>query len=455
LRARSTSQPIKNFPSVANSWDTSNLDYVKEFRLVQFKAAILIPRPRVLQSAASFSEAEALAHDVFISYSSKDKTIADAVCARLEARGIRCWIAPRDVQPGQPYGEEIIDAIHGSRAMVLVFSSNANASPHIPKEIERAVSHGVSVIPLRVEAVMPGKALDYFISSVHWLDAITPPLESHLESLATTILTLVPHDRRPPVPIVSQAVPQPVATIPPPTPLPTPIRKKTGIYVAVGVAVVLLAAGAFYFFSQSNQTEQPIVVNKYPTIPQSSNRPSGNGQSSNRQGANRPMASGLSDRDPIIGCWQWFNNVPVTINPDGRLVAGPFTARWQHARGRSYRFTWPEAVDAVTMSGDENSLSGGNQYGFPLSAVRVGPGVGIVGSWRWANGAIVLIRAEGTFTVGPFTGRWSATSRNTFNLTWPNPVDSVSLSSDSTRISGQNQYGIGISGTRTAASCGV
>ena len=43
-----------------------------------------------------------MAHDAFISYSSKDKTIADAVCARLEARGIRCWIAPRDVRPGAP-----------------------------------------------------------------------------------------------------------------------------------------------------------------------------------------------------------------------------------------------------------------------------------------------------------------------------------------------------------------
>src|SRR5579872_5827754 len=106
-----------------------------------------------------------VAHDVFISHSSKDKTIADAVCARLEARGIRCWIAPRDVRPGAPYGEEIIDGIHGARVMVLVLSANANASPHIPKEVERAVSRGIPIIPLRVEDVLPAKSLDYFISS--------------------------------------------------------------------------------------------------------------------------------------------------------------------------------------------------------------------------------------------------------------------------------------------------
>jgi hypothetical protein len=46
-----------------------------------------------------------MARDVFISYSSKDKPTADAVCATLEANGIRCWIAPRDVVPGSDWGE--------------------------------------------------------------------------------------------------------------------------------------------------------------------------------------------------------------------------------------------------------------------------------------------------------------------------------------------------------------
>ncbi len=381
-----------------------------------------------------------MAHDVFISYSSKDKTIADAVCARLEARGIRCWIAPRDVQPGLPYGEEIIDAIHASRAMVLVFSSNANASPHIPKEIERAVSHGVSVIPLRVEAVTPGKSLDYFISSVHWLDAITPPLESHLESLANTILTLLPQERRT-IPAVVPPIPQPT---PPSIAVPAalPSKKKTGMFLAIAGLVVVIAAGVFYFLSRGDENSQPVVINN--PVPAPVGKPT----------STRPSSPSTAGRDPIVGCWQWFNNVPVTINPDGRLVAGPFTARWQRANGRSYRFTWPEAVDAVTMSGDGNSLTGGNQYGFPLSAARAAPGVGLIGAWRWPNGAIVVMRPDGTFSVGPFTGRWSATSQNTFNLTWPKPVDSVSLSSDAQRISGQNQYGIAVSGTRTSA-CGI
>ena len=132
-----------------------------------------------------------MAHDVFISYASEDKTVADAVCAKLEASGVRCWIAPRDVIPGQPYGEAIIDAIHDCRIMILIFSSRANASPHIPKEIERAVSHGVTIMPFRIESVAPGKSLDYFIGSVHWLDAMTPPLDAHLQKLTNNVQLLL------------------------------------------------------------------------------------------------------------------------------------------------------------------------------------------------------------------------------------------------------------------------
>jgi hypothetical protein len=128
-----------------------------------------------------------MAHDVFVSHSSKDKATADAVCAVLEANRIRCWMAPRDIQPGADWGESIIDAITGCRAMVLVFSANANASPQIKREVERAVSKGVPVIPLRIENVLPTKSLEYFISTPHWLDAFSPPLERHLAYLADVL----------------------------------------------------------------------------------------------------------------------------------------------------------------------------------------------------------------------------------------------------------------------------
>ena len=137
-----------------------------------------------------FREYTIMAHDVFISYSTTDKTIADAVCATLEAKGIRCWIAPRDVQPGTPYGEALINALNESRIMVLVFSSDSNNSLHVMREVERAVNKGLPIIPFRIEDVPLSKNMEYFISVPHWLDALTPPLEKHLQQLAETIETL-------------------------------------------------------------------------------------------------------------------------------------------------------------------------------------------------------------------------------------------------------------------------
>ena len=128
-----------------------------------------------------------MAHDVFISYSSSDKTTADAVCARLEAEGVRCWIAPRDVMPGMDYGQAIVEAIQAARLMIVVFSSHANESKHIKREVERAVSHGLVVLPFRIENTLPSASLEYFIGSLHWLDAMSPPLESHLHELVTTV----------------------------------------------------------------------------------------------------------------------------------------------------------------------------------------------------------------------------------------------------------------------------
>ena len=145
-----------------------------------------------------------MAHDVFISHSAKDKVTADAVCAMLESEGIRCWIAPRDVLPSMGWGEAIIDAIEESRIMVLVFTAHANDSPQIRREIERAVNHGVAILPLRMENVLPGRALEYFISDVHWLDALTPPLEAHLKNLAGKIKILLARSE----PGAAPAVPQ-------------------------------------------------------------------------------------------------------------------------------------------------------------------------------------------------------------------------------------------------------
>ncbi|HLV86627.1 MAG TPA: toll/interleukin-1 receptor domain-containing protein [Candidatus Sulfotelmatobacter sp.] len=392
-----------------------------------------------------------MAHDVFISHSSKDKAIADAVCARLEARGIRCWIAPRDVEPGQPYGEAIIDAIHTCRIMVLLLSSNANNSIHIAKEVERAVSHGATVIPLRIEEVLPGKSLDYFIGSVHWLDALTPPLDRHLDNLADTILKILPPRPSPLPPVVPPGPPPKPAIVPETLPGPVPLpQKKTWLVPAIVSAAAVAVILAIVLWGRSGPATQTAGgnagANENPT-PVSSGLPG----ASNRRVSGSDAASGI---DPVIGCWRWFNNGSVVISPNGLMTAGPFTAQWRSIdrSRRTYTFTWPEAVDSITLSPDGRTLSGGNQYGYSMSATKLAGGPGLPGTWRWYNGVIVAIQPGGTFSANGVSGHWRGAGLS-YSLTWPKPVDTVTLSADQNRIEGHDQYGIHISGTKTA-NCG-
>src|SRR5262245_43603776 len=118
-------------------------------------------------------------HDVFISHASQDRAAADTICAALEADGLPCWMAPRDVTPGAVWSGAIMEAIAASRALVLVLSSSANASAQVQREIERATEQGLHIVPIRIENVRPSPNLAYFIGSLHWMDALAPPLESH------------------------------------------------------------------------------------------------------------------------------------------------------------------------------------------------------------------------------------------------------------------------------------
>ena len=109
--------------------------------------------------------------DVFISYASHDKAVADAVCEALEAAGTRCFIAPRDVIPGEFYAESIVHAIDSCRVAVLILSRSAAASGHVLREVERASSKGHPVVSLRIDTEPLPAGLEYFLNSSQWLDA--------------------------------------------------------------------------------------------------------------------------------------------------------------------------------------------------------------------------------------------------------------------------------------------
>ena len=122
-------------------------------------------------------------HEVFISYSNKDKNVADAIVNRFESGGLKCWYAPRDINPGNEWAESIVKAIKASKTMVLIFTDYSNASKQVIREVETAINNGVAIIPFKLTASKPSGSMEYYLSTLHWLDAMNTPLDNAINDL--------------------------------------------------------------------------------------------------------------------------------------------------------------------------------------------------------------------------------------------------------------------------------
>jgi TIR domain len=108
---------------------------------------------------------------IFISFASKDLSVAYTVCEALENRGFNCWISSRDIGPGENFQVAIVRAIRLAKVMILVFSGHSNISEEVKKELVLAGQSRLVVIPLRVEDVAPDEAFAYEFATRQWIDA--------------------------------------------------------------------------------------------------------------------------------------------------------------------------------------------------------------------------------------------------------------------------------------------
>ena len=122
-------------------------------------------------------------YDLFISYATDNKDIADYIVDRIEKRGYKCFIAPRDIRSGSEYAVEIIRGISNSTAVLLVFSSQSDKSHYVLREINSAVSRNRPIIPLRIEDFLPSEAMEFYLGPTHWLDAFPEILDVHLDKV--------------------------------------------------------------------------------------------------------------------------------------------------------------------------------------------------------------------------------------------------------------------------------
>lgn len=135
-------------------------------------------------------------HEVLISYSSKDRVYAEGVLNALESHKIRVWMAPRDIVPGTSYFVGITEAIKKAKIVIVIVSAHSQASKHVENEINYATKVGATILPFRIEDTPPNAMVEYFLSTQHWLDAITPPIEAYIKKLVEAVETLLLQDAK-------------------------------------------------------------------------------------------------------------------------------------------------------------------------------------------------------------------------------------------------------------------
>jgi TIR domain len=191
-----------------------------------------------------------MAAAVFISHSSRDRKVAQTLCQALEERGLSCWISSRDIGPGENFQEAIVKALRGARAMVLVFTNNANNSDEIKKEMALASQNHLAVIPVRVEDVMPNDAFAYEFATRQWVDVF--------DDWERSLGRLADHVRQ----SMGEQEGEAARIIPGP---PRKRRIRPALAAAIVVLVLAAAAGGGYYWL--NAAGAPDLTGEWVTTP--------------------------------------------------------------------------------------------------------------------------------------------------------------------------------------------
>lgn len=126
---------------------------------------------------------------VFISYTKADKAKANKICQGLEARGLQCWIAPRDIPPGATdWAKPIVQAIRSASTLVLVLSNATSSSKDVHREIEIADEEELRIIPIEIEQVSNiSEELRFRIGARQRIEAFEGQFDHHIDQLAETL----------------------------------------------------------------------------------------------------------------------------------------------------------------------------------------------------------------------------------------------------------------------------
>jgi hypothetical protein len=126
-----------------------------------------------------------MAHDVFISYSRRDKEFTDRLLTSLEAHGYSVWCDRSAIQGGQLWQEEIVLGIEKCHCFILILSANSATSANVVKELSLAETNGKHILPVAIDDVAIPPTMGYQLAGIQMI----LHSESNYQTTLTHLLT--------------------------------------------------------------------------------------------------------------------------------------------------------------------------------------------------------------------------------------------------------------------------
>jgi hypothetical protein len=267
---------------------------------------------------------------LFVSHVTEDRAAALKIVDELERRGIPCWIAPRNIEPGKPFDDEIVAALDRCRAMLLVFSDQCNESEYIRREVTVAGESHKVIIPFRIEDAQPRRGLRVRLSDLHWLDGFVAH-ERAIEELARRFGPGAGGTPEPLSPMPAAAASETVERSPDLSSATVasmanpPGAAGHRIAVGIGALAVLLIAAAAWFWSNNFGPKPPMQTSLSPPAPTSAASPTAPSPAS-------PVATTAADalsngkaafeRKDYAAAMRWNREAADRGNPTAETLVG-------------------------------------------------------------------------------------------------------------------------------------
>ncbi len=129
---------------------------------------------------------------VFVSYTHADKQTADALVEYLEKKGISCFIAPRDIDPGKPYASNLMKAIEDCKLVLLIASNAINQSEHVLNEVDVIVDRKKDLLPVFIEDFTMNDDYRYYLGRKQWIIAYPEAPQTYFEKIYEAVLPFFP-----------------------------------------------------------------------------------------------------------------------------------------------------------------------------------------------------------------------------------------------------------------------